>query len=91
MLGVRCADRDDCGGDAGERFQQVAHCGDLVGLRVLGQVRRLPAFVLRAADGLAVDRDHQPAAGPHGPGVQPGAEGPAGHISADQGESSAEG
>ena len=34
----------------------------------------------------AVDRDHQPPAGPHGPGPQPGAEGPVEHIPADQGE-----
>ena len=62
-------------GEAGERFQQVPHCGDLVGLLVHGdlaedradavrqrrdQVRGLPVLVLRAADGLAVDGDDQP-------------------------------
>ena len=84
-------DRDDRAGQVGERLQQVPHRGDLVGLRVHGdlaedradavrqgrdQVRGLPVLVLRAADGLAVDRDHQPAAGPHGPGLQPGTEDP---------------
>jgi hypothetical protein len=35
-LRVHCVDRDNGGGEAGERFQQVAHRGDLVGLRVHG-------------------------------------------------------
>ena len=39
-----------------------------------------------AADGLAVDGDHQPTADLHGPGVQPGAENPVQHVGADQGE-----
>ena len=55
------------------------------------QVRRLPFLALRAADGLAVDGDHQPAAGQHGPGPQPGTEDPVEHIGADQGERPAEG
>jgi len=82
-LRVHCVDRDDCGGEAGERLQQVPHCGDLVRFRVHGdlpedradavrqgrdQVRGLPGLVFRAADGLAVDRDHQTAAGLHCPG-----------------------
>ena len=50
-----------------------------------------PVLVLRAADRLAVDRDHQPAAGLHGPGVQPGTEDPVEHIGADQGEGTPEG
>ena len=45
-----------------------------------------PSLSLRAADGLAVDRDHQPAAGLHGPGAQPGTENPVEHVGADQGE-----
>jgi len=106
MLSVHGVDRDDRGGEAGKRFQQVPHRRDLVGLRVHGdlaedradavrqrryQVRRLPVLVLRAADGLAVDGDHQPAAGPNGPGMQPGAEDPVEHIRADQGERAPEG
>ena len=94
-LRVHGVDRDDRGGEAGERFQQVPHRGDLVRFRVHGdlaedradavrqrrdQVRGLPGLVLRAADGLAVDGDHQPAAGLHGPGVQPGTENPVEHI-----------
>ena len=55
------------------------------------QVRGLPRLVLRAADGLAVDRDHQPAAGLHRPGVQPGTENPVEHIGADQCEGTSEG
>jgi hypothetical protein len=105
MLGVHCVDRDDRGGETGERFQQVPHRGDLVRFRVHGnlpedradavrqrrdQVRGLPFLVLRAADGLAVDRDHQPAAGLCGPGVQPGAENPVEHVRADQGEGTPE-
>jgi len=105
MLRVHCVDRDNCGGEAGERFQQVAHRGDLVGLLVHGglpedradavrqrrdQVRGLPVLVLRAADGLAVDGDHQPAAGLHCPRPQPGTENPVEHIRADQGEGTPE-
>jgi hypothetical protein len=82
VLRVHCADRDDRGGEAGERFQQLPHCGDLVRFRVHGnlpedcadavgqcrdQVRGLPGLALRTADRLAADRDHQPAADPHGP------------------------
>ena len=100
-LRVHGVDRDDCAGQAGERLQQVPDRGDLVGLLVHGdlaedradavcqrrdQVRGLPCLVLGAADGLAVDGDHQPAAGPRGPGVQPGAEHPVEHVGADQGE-----
>ena len=100
-LRVHCVDRDDCGGKAGERLQQFPDRGDLVGFLVHGdlaedradavcqgrdQVRGLPGLALRAADGLAVDGDHQPAAGLHGPGVQPGAENPVQHVGADQGE-----
>ena len=63
-------DRDDRPGQVGERLQQVPDGGDLVGLRIHGdlaedradavrqgrdQVRGLPVLVLRAADGLAVD------------------------------------
>ena len=105
-LRVHGVDRDDCAGQAGERLQQVPDRGDLVGLLVHGdlaedradavcqrrdQVRGLPCLVLGAADGLAVDGDHQPAAGPRGPGVQPGAEHPVEHVGADQGERSPEG
>ena len=54
------------------------------------QVRGLPFLVLRAADGLAVDGDHPPAACLHRPGVQPGAEDPVEHIGADQGEGTPE-
>src|SRR5690242_20915807 len=39
-----------------------------------------------AADGLAVDRNYQPAVGLHRPGVKPGATDLAGHVRADQGE-----
>ncbi len=39
-----------------------------------------------AADGLAVDRDYQPAAGLRRPGVQPGANDLVEHVRADQGE-----
>ena len=88
-LRVHGVDRDDCAGQAGERLQQVPDRGDLVGLLVHGdlaedradavcqrrdQVRGLPCLVLGAADGLAVDGDHQPAADLHGPGVHPGTE-----------------
>jgi len=101
MLRVHCVDREDCPGQVGERLQQLPHRGDLVGFLLHGdlaedradavrqrrdQVRGLPVLVLRAPDGLAVDGDHQPAAGLHRPGVQPGTEDPVEHISADQGE-----
>ena len=100
-LRVHCVDRDDSAGQVGERFQQVPHCGDLVRFRVHGglaedgadavcqrrdQVRGLPGLVLGAADGLAVDGDHQPAAGPYRPGPQPGAEDLVQPVRADQGE-----
>ena len=101
LLRVQRVDRDDRAGQVGERLQQVPDGGDLVRLRVHGdlpedradavrqrrdQVRGLPVLVLRAADGLAVDRDHQPAADLRGPGVQPGAEDLVEHVRADQGE-----
>ena len=50
-----------------------------------------PVLFLRAADGLAVDSDDQPAAGLHGPGPEPGTEDPVEHVGADQGERAAEG
>ena len=93
-------------GQVGERFQQFPHGGDLIGLRVHGdlaedradavrqgrdQVRGLLFLVLRAADGLAVDRDHQPAAGLRRPGMKPGAEDLVEHVGADQGERAPEG
>jgi hypothetical protein len=105
-LRVHCVDRDDRGGKAGERFQQVPHRGNLVRFLIHGdlpedradavrqprdQVRGLPACALRAADGLAVDRDHQPPAGPHRPGVQPRTENPVEHVGADQRERAPEG
>jgi hypothetical protein len=92
-------------GQAGERFEQVPDGGDLVRLRGDGglpedgadavrqrrdQMRGLPVLVLGAADCLAADRDHQPAADPHGPGVQPGTEGLAEPGGAEQGEGPAE-
>jgi hypothetical protein len=55
------------------------------------QVRGLPVLSLRAPDGLAVDRDDQPAAGLRSPGPQPGTENVVEHIGADQGERAAEG
>ena len=55
------------------------------------QVRGLPVPVFRAADGLAVNRDHQPSAGPRRPGVQPGAEDMVEPVGADQGERAPEG
>jgi hypothetical protein len=100
-LRVHRIDRDDCPGQVGERPQQVPHRGNLVGPGVHGdlaedradavrqgrdQVRGLPGLVLRAADGLAVDGDDQPAADPYGPRPQPGAENPVQHVHADQGE-----
>ena len=60
-------------------------CADAVHQR-RDQVRGLPVLVLRAADGLAVDGDHQPAAGLHRPGVQPGAGNPVEHVRADPGK-----
>jgi hypothetical protein len=105
-LRVHRVDRDDRGGETGERLQQVPHRGDLVRFLLHGdlpenradavcqrcdQVRGLPVLVLRAADGLAVDGDHEPASGLHGPGVQPAAENPVEHIGADQGEGTPEG
>ena len=105
-LRVQGVNRDDGAGQAGERLQQLPHRRDLVRLRVhrglaedradavrqrRDQVRGLPGLVLRAADRLAVDCDHQPAAGLHGPGVQPGTENPVEHIGADQGEGTPEG
>jgi hypothetical protein len=104
-LGVHGVDRDDRGGETGECFQQVPHCRDLVRFLLHGdlaenradavrqrrdQVRGLPCLVPRAADGLAVDGDHQPAPGLHRPGVQPGTEDAVEHIGADQGEGTPE-
>jgi len=98
---VHRIDGEHCPGHVGERLQQIPHRGDLIGFLLHGdlaedgagavrqgrdQVRGLPALVLRAADGLAVDRDDQPPAGPHGPGPQPGTEDPVERIGADQGE-----
>ena len=75
-LRMECVDRDHCAGQAREGLQQVPDGRDLVRLRVHGglpedradavcqgrdQVRDLPVLVLRAADGLAVDRDYQAA------------------------------
>jgi hypothetical protein len=83
MLRMHCVDRQDCPGQVSERLQQLPYRGDLIALLVHGdlaedradavrqgrdQVRRLTALALRSADGLAVDRDDQAAAGPHGPG-----------------------
>jgi len=101
VLRVHRVDRDDRPGQVSERLQQVPHRGDLVRFRGDGglpedcadamrqrrdQVRGLPVPVFGAADGLAVDRDHQPAADLHGPGMQPGAEDLVQHVRADQGE-----
>jgi hypothetical protein len=105
MLRVHCVDREDRPGQVGERFQQLPHCGDLIRFLVHGdlaedradpvregrdQVRGLSGLVPRAADGLAVDRDDQPAAGLHGPGPEPGTEDPVENVGADQGERAAE-
>ena len=105
MLRVHGVDREDCPGQVGERFQQLPHRGDLIGFLVHGdlaedradpvrqrrdQMRGLPGLVLRAADGLAVDSDDQPAAGLHGPGPQPGTQDPVENVGADQGERAAE-
>jgi hypothetical protein len=106
VLSVQRVDRDHAAGQVGERLQQLPHGGDLVALRVHGdlpencpdavgqgrdQVRSLPVLAFRAADGLAVDRDDQPAAGPRGPGPEPGAEDLVEHVRADQGERAPEG
>jgi hypothetical protein len=87
-------------------FSSSPHRGDLVALGVhgdlpedradavgqgRGRVRGLPVLVLRSPDGLAVDGDHQPAAGPHSPRPQPGTENLVQHVSADQGERPPEG
>ena len=100
-LGVHGVNRDNRPGQVGERFQELSHRGDLIRFLVHGdlaedradavregrdQVRGLPVLVLRAADGLAVDRDDQPPAGPHGPGPEPGTQDPVEHVGADQGE-----
>jgi hypothetical protein len=100
-LRVQRVDRDDGAGQAGERLQQLPRCRDLVRFRVHGdlpedradavrqrrdQVRGLAVLVPGAADGLAVDGDHQAAAGPHRPGVQPDAQDLVERIGADQGE-----
>jgi hypothetical protein len=86
---VHGVDRDDRGGQVSECLQQVPHGGDLVALRIHGdlpedgadavgqcrdQVRGLPVFAFRAADALAVDGGNESAAGPHGPDPQPGAQ-----------------
>jgi hypothetical protein len=101
MLRVHRVDRQDCPGQAGERLQQLPHRGDLVGLLVHGdlaedradavrqgrdQVRGLPVRVPRTANGLPVNGDHQPPAGPHRPRPQPGAQDPVESIGAGQGE-----
>jgi len=98
VLRVHRVDRHDRARQVGERLQQLAHRGDLVALGVRrdlpedradamrqgrDQVRGLAVLALRAADGLAVDRDHQPAAGSHGPRPQPGTENPVQRIRAD--------
>ena len=100
-LRVQGIDRDDRACQVSERLQQVPDGGNLIALRVHGdlaehgadavrercdQVRGLPVPALRAADGLAVDRDHQPAACPPRPRPQPRAEDPVEHVRADQGE-----
>jgi hypothetical protein len=100
-LRVQGAGRDDRPGQVSERLQQFPDGRDLIGLRVHGglaedradtvrqgrdQVRAFLFPVPGAADGLAVDRDYQPAAGLRRPGVKPGANDLAGHARADQGE-----
>ena len=47
------------------------------------QVRGFPVLSLRAPDGLAVDRDDQPAVGLRSPGPEPGTENLAEHVGAD--------
>jgi len=101
VLGVQRVHRDDRVLQVGERLEQLADRGDLVALRVDGdlaedradavgqgrdQVRGLTALLLRAADGLAVDRDHRAAVGPGGPGPQPRPEDRVEGIGADLGE-----
>jgi len=100
-LCVQGAGRDDRPGQVSERLQQFPDGRDLIGLRVHGGLAEDRADTLRqgrdqvrgflfpvpgAADGLAVDRDYQPAAGLRRPGVKPGANDLAGHARADQGE-----
>jgi hypothetical protein len=87
-LRVQGVDRHDRPGKVSERFQQFPDGRDLIRLRVHGdlaedradtvrqgrdQVRGLLFPVPGAADGLAVDRDYQLAAGLRRPGVKPGA------------------
>jgi hypothetical protein len=106
MLGVHRVDRDDRAGQAVERLQQLPHRGDLVGLLVHGdlaqdradamrqgrdQVGGLPFLAFRAADGLAVDGDDQPALGLHDPRPEPGANDPVEDVGADQCERAPEG
>src|SRR5437763_13001281 len=69
-------------------FASTATCPRTVPMpcaRAATRCRGLPVLVPCAADGLAVDGDHQPAAGPRGPGVQPRAEDQVEHVGADQG------
>jgi hypothetical protein len=102
---VQCVDRDDRPGQIGERVQQIPDRGDLVRLRGYrhlpedradavrqrrDQVRGLPVLIPRAADGLAVNGDHQPALNLHSPGPQPGSEDLVELVRADQGESAPE-
>ena len=104
-LRVQCVDRDDRPGQVGERVQQIPDRGDLVRLRGYrhlpedradavrqrrDQVRGLPVLIPRAADGLAVNGDHQPALNLHSPGPQPGSEDLVELVRADQGESAPE-
>jgi len=106
VLCVHCVHRQDRVGQVGERLQQLAYCGNLVAPRVHGdlsedrvgavcegrdQVRGPPVLVLRAAGGLAVDRDDQAAAGLHAPGPEPSTENPVEDVGADQREYAAEG
>jgi hypothetical protein len=106
VLRVERVDGEHHADQVGERLQQLAHRRDLVALPVHGdlpedcadavgqgrdQVRGLPVLALRTADGLPVDGDHQSAAGPHGPGPEPGTQNPVEHIGAEQGERSPEG
>ena len=106
MLGVHRVDRQDRAGQVGERLQQLPDRGNLVRLLIHGdlaedgadavgqccdQMRGLPGLVLRTTDGLTVDGDHQPAAGPPRPRPQPGTENLVKHITVDQGERAPEG
>jgi hypothetical protein len=86
-LRVQNAGRDDRPGKVSERFQQFPDGRDLIGLPVGGDLAEDRADTVRqgrdqsgllfpvpgVADGLAVDRDDQPAAGLRRPGVKPGA------------------